>query len=73
MKQIRLNTLIVIDYESDKIDKVTDIEWVNGIDEILKEELSFEFDGVDNNAKITIETVIQKMKETNHERETNHN
>ena len=60
MKQIRLNALIVIDYENEKVDKVDDNVWINGINEILQEELKFELDDVDPKAKITVETVIQK-------------
>ena len=63
MKQIRLNTLIVIDYENEKLDKLDDIVFTNGINDILQEELKFELDDVDPKAKITVETVIQKKAE----------
>ena len=63
MKQIRLNTLIVIDYENEKVDKVDDTVWINGINEILQEELKFELDDIDPKAKITVETVVQKKVE----------
>lgn len=63
MKQIKLNALIVIDYENEKVDKVSDIAWVNGINEILQEQLHFELDDVDPKAKIQVETIIQRGDE----------
>ena len=63
MKQIKLNALIVIDYEDEKVDKVDDNVWINGINQILQEELKFELDDVDPKAKIAIETVIQQKGE----------
>ena len=63
MKQIKLNALIVIDYEDEKVDKVKDTVWINGINQILQEELKFELDDVDPKAKITIETVMQQKGE----------
>ena len=60
MKQIKLNALIVIDYENEEIGKVEDVKWVNGINQILQEELKFELDDIDPKAKITIETIVQQ-------------